>query len=181
MGELSIALVHHPVRDRTGATVTTAITNLDVHDLARSAKTYGVKDFFVVTPITAQRQIVDTILAHWTTGSGTKRQPARGVALSLVRPVESVEAALAEAGPATVVATAANSFGRETVSFAEESARLREATSPTLLLFGTGHGLTPGVLDGVDRLLAPIRPGNYNHLSVRAAVAIALDRLIGDG
>ena len=36
---LAIALVHHPVLDKGGAIVTTALTNLDVHDLARSART----------------------------------------------------------------------------------------------------------------------------------------------
>lgn len=181
MSELYIALVHHPVRDKTGAVVTTAITNLDVHDLARTAKTYGAAGYFIVTPVTAQRKIVDAILEHWTTGRGKTRVPQRGEALALVRVVRSVEEALQAIGPATVVATAARSGERPVVSFEEEAARLRQAQQPTLLLFGTGHGLADEVLDGADRLLAPIRPRGYNHLSVRAAVAIALDRLLGDG
>ncbi len=178
---LYIALVHHPVRDKTGGIVTTAITNLDVHDLARTAKTYGLAGYFVVTPVTAQRKIVDAILAHWTRGPGRARVPQRGEALALVRPVQSIEEALGAVGSATVVATAAAPGERQVVSFADEAARLRCAEEPTLLLFGTGHGLADAVLDGADRLLAPIRPGGYNHLSVRAAVAITLDRLLGDG
>jgi hypothetical protein len=37
------------------------------------------------------------------------------------------------------------------------------------------------VIEGADALLAPIRAvrGEYNHLSVRAACAIAMDRLLG--
>ena len=176
-----IALVHHPVRDKTGAVVTTAITNLDVHDLARTAKTYGAAGYFVVTPVTAQRKIVDAILAHWTEGPGRQRVPQRGEALALVRPVHSIAEALDRVGrPATLVATAARSAGRPVVSFADEAARLRRAEDPTLLLFGTGHGLAEEALDSADRLLEPIRGGGYNHLSVRAAVAIALDRLWGE-
>jgi hypothetical protein len=50
-----------------------------------------------------------------------------------------------------------------------------------LVLFGTGWGLAQGVIAGADAVLEPIRPrrGDYNHLSVRAACAIALDRLLG--
>ena len=51
---------------------------------------------------------------------------------------------------------------------------------PWLILFGTGSGLTDGVLEQCDHLLDPIEgAGEYNHLSVRGAVAIILDRLFG--
>ena len=55
MTRVALALVHHPVLDRAGDVVTTAITNLDLHDMARSARTYGVSDLFIVHPIAAQR------------------------------------------------------------------------------------------------------------------------------
>src|SRR6516164_8187672 len=58
MRRVAIALVHYPVLDGQGALVTTAVTNLDVHDLARSARTYGCSDYFVVHPIVAQRELV---------------------------------------------------------------------------------------------------------------------------
>ncbi len=50
-----------------------------------------------------------------------------------------------------------------------------------LLIFGTGWGLAPAVVAEADALLEPIRSavGDYNHLSVRSACAIALDRLCG--
>ncbi|MBX3247400.1 MAG: RNA methyltransferase [Myxococcales bacterium] len=180
-----LALVHHPVRDREGATVTTAITNLDVHDIARSARTYELAGYFVVTPIDAQQAIVRTMLRHWLEGAGGKRVPARMAAMQLVRPVATLadaEAAIAaETGsPPRRVVTAARADGVEVQSFADEARAIAASDRPTLLLFGTGYGLAEEVLAAADARLAPIRPGGYNHLSVRAAVAIALDRLFGD-
>jgi hypothetical protein len=49
---------------------------------------------------------------------------------------------------------------------------------PELLLLGTGWGLAAEVLERVDDVLEPIAgSGPYNHLSVRTAAAIVLDRL----
>ena len=50
MADIYLALIHYPVYDRDHKVVTTSITNMDIHDIARSARTYGVKRFFVVTP-----------------------------------------------------------------------------------------------------------------------------------
>ena len=72
------ALIHFPVRDRAGDAVASAVTNIDVHDLARSARTYGLRGFYVVTPITAQRAIVARILEHWESPGGVRRMPERG-------------------------------------------------------------------------------------------------------
>src|SRR6185436_14258348 len=95
---LAIALVHHPVLDSGGATVTTAITNLDVHDLARSARTYGCSDYFIVHPIAAQRELVQRICDHWAHGSSGRRIPDRKAALELVRPVVTLADAHAALG-----------------------------------------------------------------------------------
>jgi hypothetical protein len=186
MSPLYIALVHHPVRDRLGERVTTAVTNLDVHDLARSARTYDLRGFFVVTPITAQQAIVERILAHFQTGPGRERVPARADALALVQVAadleearEAIEAAHGQR-PFVIATSACPPEGHEVLPFRVEGERLRRREAPTLLLFGTGHGLVDEVLDQADALLAPIRPGAFNHLSVRAAAAICLDRLLGD-
>ena len=51
-------------------------------------------------------------------------------------------------------------------------------TPSELLIFGTGWGLTREILDRCDDLLEPVRgTGDYNHLSVRSAASIILDRL----
>lgn len=186
MSAVYLALVHHPVRDKTGEIVTTAITNLDVHDIARSCRTYELAGYFVVTPIDAQLTLLERILGHWSPGgAGAERVPPRADALSIVRPVRSIEEACAAIAsrhgqPPRVVATAARSTGIALRGFEEEALTIASSSRPTLLLFGTGHGLVESVLEGADALLHPIRPGGYNHLSVRAAVAVILDRLFGD-
>jgi hypothetical protein len=184
---LAIALVHWPVLDQQGATVTSAITNLDVHDLARSARTYGCTDYFLVHPVAAQRELVSRICEHWREGSSGKRIPDRKVALALVRTAPSLEDVYAELGGRAnieVWVTAARSVASAPIEAQEARARLEvaDAQKPVLLLFGTGWGLARDVLDGADAVVAPIRASEasgYNHLSVRAACAILLDRLRG--
>lgn len=185
---VSLALVHHPVRDREGAIITTAVTNLDVHDIARSARTYDLAAYYLITPIEAQRALVERILAHWRTGAGARRVPERSEALALCRVVASLEDAVEDASvagvrPRTFATGARPPEGRAALSYAEARARVDEG--PSLLLFGTGHGLARSVVEAADHVIAPIRGapirggGSYNHLSVRAAVAITLDRLFG--
>ena len=183
MRRLAIVLVHHPVLDGRGAIVTTAVTNLDVHDLARSARSYGCSDYFVAHPIAAQRELVTRIRDHWTDGSSGKRIPDRREALGVLRIVESLEAAVEALGGRASVeiwATAARELGT-TLSFAAARERLEGEGKPVLLVFGTGWGLAPAVIAEADALLEPIRAvvDDYNHLSVRSACAIALDRLCG--
>jgi len=190
-----VALVHHPVLDRQGEIITTAVTNLDIHDIARSARSYGFAGYWVVTPIEAQRTLVGRVLEHWRTGAGARRIPERSEALRLVRVVPSLEAAVAgvaeEAGGrrprlvATAAAPRPPGEGPPVVTFQEERARLSvrvpRSARPTLLLFGTGHGLAGKVFDQSDALLPPIQGGaDFNHLSVRAAAAIVFDRLLAN-
>jgi hypothetical protein len=181
---VAIALVHHPVLDGQGTVVTTAVTNLDVHDLARSARSYGCSDYFVAHPIAAQRELVERIRAHWTDGSSGRRIPDRREALTVLRVVDSLDAAIAALGGRDAVevwVTAARRLG-DTLGFAEARARIEHGEGKAVLIvFGTGWGLAPAIVEGADALLEPIRAarGDYNHLSVRAACAIALDRLLG--
>ena len=184
MRSVSIALVHHPVLDKAGDTVTTAVTNLDVHDLARSARTYGCTDYFIVHPIAAQRELVERICDHWTHGSSGKRIPDRKVALELVRVVPSLDDVYARfggRGSVEVWITAARRVAPP-MSMAEARTALEGEGRPVVVVFGTGWGLAPSVVEAADATLEPITgsPGaTYNHLSVRAACAIVLDRLRG--
>ncbi len=184
MSRAYCALLHHPVLDRHGNEVTTSVTNLDVHDIARSARTYGLLGFFVVIPIEAQHPVVRKIIDHWSTGAGVKRFPERTEAIALVEIASSLDDAIAEIerregrAPRLTATSARSSAGR--LGYAEEAERMRNDPRPTLLLFGTGHGLSPRILERCDAILAPIEgPSSYNHLSVRAAAAITLDRLFG--
>lgn len=196
---LALALVHYPVLDRAGETVTTAITNLDLHDMARSARTYGASRLFVVHPVEAQRLLATRIREHWVLGSGKRRIPDRAVALDVLSVVSTLEEAFAAfaddapfpaggQGPAPARAgvelwtTAASSRGHDTTTMAAARERLARADRPVMLLFGTGWGLAPEVIADADVRLEPIRARaetGYNHLSVRAACAITLDRLLG--
>ena len=90
MYRLYVALVHYPVVNRRGEVIASALTNLDLHDIARAAKTYGVQAYFVVTPVDDQRVLAERIVAHWTTGPGAELVPDRRRALELVRVTMSV-------------------------------------------------------------------------------------------
>jgi hypothetical protein len=182
------ALVHHPVRDREGLTVTAAVTNIDVHDIARSSHTYGLAGMFVVSPIDAQRALVVRILEHWRLGAGKRRMPHRSEALAICQPASSIAEALqliaAQEGQAPrVIATAARALpGGSLTTFETLRPQLAAAGAPWLILFGTGHGLADDVLKAAEFVLEPItgaREDGYNHLSVRAAAAIVFDRLFG--
>ncbi|MGD8863139.1 MAG: RNA methyltransferase [Myxococcales bacterium] len=181
------ALVHHPVRDRAGETVTTAVTTLDVHDIARSARTFGLRGYYVVTPIEAQHALTRRILEHWDSGAGRRRMPERHEALSICHPVATLQDAVAdvtrrEGQPPRLWTTAARSSELELLSFSRGREELAASRVPTLILFGTGHGLADSVLAESDALLEPIAgagEGGYNHLSVRSAAAIVFDRLLG--
>lgn len=183
MSGVYLALVHHPVVDRAGDVITTAVTNLDVHDIARSARTYDLAGYYVVTPIEAQHRLVDRILGHWRDGAGATRVPERSEALALCRLVDSVaqasdEIVEREGKRPEIWVTSARASG-DVVDATIAGARMREV--PSLILFGTGHGLAPALLEACDGVVAAIRGGgSYNHLSVRAAVAITLDRLFGE-
>jgi hypothetical protein len=181
---LYVVLLHHPVYDKHGEVVATAVTNMDVHDLARIGKTYGVNGVYIATPVRALRLLAEKILEHWRTGFGAEYNETRRDALALVRTVVDLDAAILEvergAGerPLLVATSAKNADGR--ISFAELRARLATSTAPHLLILGTGWGLTKEILERADLILEPIRGGtDYNHLPVRAAAAIMLDRLTG--
>jgi len=184
MRSVAIALVHHPVIDRQGAIITTAITNLDLHDLARSARTYGVSAVFVVHPVSAQRELALRVKAHWVDGSGARRIPTRKPAMALLEVVPSLDDVYARLGgrsAADVYATSARPDERRTATFEQARARIADGERAALLLFGTGWGLAHEVLADADVLLEPIggaHSDGYNHLSVRAACAIVLDRLL---
>lgn len=178
-----VVLLHHPVYDKHGRVVVTAVTNMDVHDLARIGKTYGVRGVYVATPVRALRLLAEKIIEHWRTGFGAQYNHTRREALALVRGVADLDEAILEverdAGePPVLVATSARDGERRT-SFVELRARLAESPAPHLLILGTGWGLTAEVIDRADLVLEPIRgAGQYNHLPVRAAAAIMLDRLL---
>ena len=180
MRRIAIALLHHPVLGRRGEILTTTLTNLDLHDMARSARTFG-STMFIVHPLASQRLLAERIVSHWVSGAGGKRIPDRARALESVRIVSHLDDAVDALGAGTEIWTTAARAQGDVTSFQEARERLATEGPPVLVLFGTGWGLTPEILQRADLRLAPIEAGtDFNHLSVRAACAIALDRLCGD-
>jgi hypothetical protein len=184
MADLYIALLHHPVLDKNGQIVTTAVTNMDIHDIARSATTYGVRRFYVVTPVRALRVLSEKILEHWETGHGSIYNLTRKEALGLVRIEVDLDGTLVaverESGERPLLVVTSARSGPDRTSYADLRQRLEAPGPPHLMVFGTGWGLAPEVMGRADLCLAPIEgPTPYNHLSVRAAAAIILDRLRG--
>jgi hypothetical protein len=188
LGNVYIALIHHPVVNRAGEVVTSSVTSLDLHDLARAARTYGIAATFVIHPSPAQRRFVSHVVGHFVGGPGRDFHPERGetleqqvqVAPDLDAVLEAVEAR--EGVLPTLVGTSAQS-GPDLIGFGALRCRLRKATTPSLVLFGTSWGLAPELWNRIDLRLPPVRgetETGYNHLSVRAAVAVILDRLLGD-
>jgi hypothetical protein len=182
-----LSLIHYPVLNKNGEAVVSAITNLDIHDIARAARTYGSRRYFIVTPVKDQQALTEKIISHWTDGYGGEYNPSRRDALSIVRVADSIETVKSEIEKETgiapkVVATSAknrSAEGSATQLIRFEELRKSLATgSPHLIVFGTAWGLAPEIFDQVDWTLEPITgDGPYNHLSVRSAVTVVLDRL----
>lgn len=178
-----VALVHYPVYNKDLQIVTTAFTNLDVHDISRACRTYGVKVFFLVHPVREQRALVERVLRHWTEGPGVSYNPTRNDALGLVKIKTSLFEALEEiekvegSKPKVVVTDARPS--ENLMGYSELRERVLIGEEPYLFLFGTGWGIAKEVMEKADYALRPIEGTmDYNHLSVRSAAAIILDRLL---
>ena len=183
-GPVAMALVHYPVRNRLGGTQATSVTPLNVHDLARSATTFGVDPCYVITPIISQQELVGRILRHWLEGYGGVQNPSRRESLGLVSLLSSINEAVDDIFRRTgsyprLVGTGARRLAGS-IGYGDLAGRMAASARPWLILFGTGSGLTDGVLEQCDHLLDPIGgAGEFNHLPVRGAVAIILDRLFG--
>ena len=186
--QICTGLVHYPVLDKNNTVVATSITPIDLHDLSRSSRTYGVKGFYVISPTPLQNKIAREMLEFWQDGFGAEYNKTRTDALSVMHIVEDIEAAASaiehDTGitPEIWVTSAKKQTG--SISYGEARERLRlNPQQPVLLLFGTGWGLIDAVIERADVCLEGISCplSEYNHLSVRSAAAIIMDRLLGNG
>jgi hypothetical protein len=183
MRRVAAALVHFPVHDRERRVVTSAITNLDLHDISRSSLTFGLSDLFIVHPIAAQRLLAERVREHWISGSGARRIPDRTPAIRILRIVSTLADALAELGPGTELWVTSAKGSGALLDFPAARAKLAVDGPPVLLVFGTGWGLGDAITERADARLSSIigrAEGGYNHLSVRAAAAIIFDRLLSN-
>ncbi|MBU1219876.1 RNA methyltransferase [Myxococcota bacterium] len=177
-----VLLMHYPVLNRNGETVTTAVTNLDIHDISRACRTYGIGNYFIVTPIKLQRELVENVIEHWTRGWGASYNERRAQAFDTTAVAPNIADCLAkireiENDEPLIVATSARSLSNAPMMTYEEAVLDKR---PLVLMFGTGWGMAPELMNMARAVLPPIKgPSEYNHLSVRSAVSIVLDRLFG--
>lgn len=178
-----IALIHYPVYNKQLQIICSACKSIDVHDISRDATTYGVKKFYIVNPVEEQQKLVRRLISHWTDGMGVKFNETKMEAFSKVYLKNTVEDAIEEikevegTGPEIVVTDARMS--QTMIGFNDLRTKIFNNNKPFLILFGTGWGLGKEVLDKAHHTLKPISGfSNYNHLSVRSASAIVLDRLL---
>jgi hypothetical protein len=182
---LNVALLHDGMVDKTGKTVTTSVTLIDVHDISRSCKTYGIDSFFVSHSSQTMRALVRTVKSHWDGDFGSRYNPNRQDALGVLAIAESLDEALLQIERRTgkfpkIIATSAHD-GDHRVSYGDMRKQIEESDDSYLVTFGTGWGMGPELISRADYILKPIYgPTPYNHLSVRAACAIILDRLQGE-
>ncbi len=179
-------MVHYPILDRQKKTVATNVTNFDVHDIARACTVYGVKKYYLVHPIIEQQMFVERVLDHWKTGRGTQLNPHRKTALNNVKPVRDLKTALSDWGlprdQVLLIGTHARKVEGVHVYSVEELRGKIALGLGLFLVFGTGFGLTNEFMQTMDGVLESIRgapPQDYRHLSVRSAVSIYLDRILG--
>ncbi|MBP2651297.1 MAG: hypothetical protein H6Q74_2122 [Firmicutes bacterium] len=180
-----LGLVHYPIYNKNYEVIATAITNFDVHDISRTARTYSIKRYFVIHPLDSQANLVREMMGYWQEGFGSEYNPDRKEALSILDIVPDIKAAVAKIteaeGVAPIIVTTDARLYKNTVSYKHMRSMIETGDRPCLVLFGTGYGMEREVMAGFDYILEPIYgPGDYNHLCVRSAVAIILDRLLGE-
>lgn len=180
-----IALLHYPMYNKRMEIISTSITNLDLHDVSRVARTYDVDAFFLIHPSPNQQELIKDIISYWQDGYGGQYNPDRKEAFSIIKAaktLEEVQEYLEKVNGEKVftVATDARSYPN-TIAYSYLRNMVFNEDKTFLLLFGTGWGICQEALDNCDYILQPIEAKrDYNHLSVRSAVSIILDRLLGE-
>ena len=180
---IHLALVHFPVYNKTGEVVASSVTTLDVHDISRVCRTYGVGTFYVVTPLKTQQELVERLVGHWLKGYGAEYNPTRKEALLKTVVKNNLDDAVKDitkqCGKKPRIVVTGAKEAPKSIGYAALKDELKQG-DPTLLVFGTGWGLEKNLVQSADHALLPIEGVNgFNHLPVRGAISIILDRLLG--
>lgn len=180
-----VALMHDQVIVQESTVGTSSVTSLDIHDIARSCKTYGVKGYTLVTPLIDQRKIAETILDFWH-GAGISYNRNRSEAVDLVSIKQSLDQVIAdielkEGRRPLLIATSAKNQGNlsRSITYFDQT-EVWAHDRPVLFVLGTAKGLSDELIARCDYLLLPIEGfTDFKHLSVRSAAAVILDRWMG--
>ncbi|MDG2445803.1 MAG: tRNA (guanosine(37)-N1)-methyltransferase TrmD [Thermodesulfobacteriota bacteirum] len=179
-----LALVHYPVENIKKEVIKTSLTNLDIQDIARSCMTYKIKKYFITHPIKEQRKLAENVLSYWENSKNIRNKNTKHSALELIEIAKDIKEVVSSikrihGEKPKIVATDARIM-HNMINYSEIREKIETSDSPFLFLFGTGWGLTEEVLIKSDYILKPVGSySKYNHLSVRSAVAIILDRIFG--
>jgi tRNA (guanine37-N1)-methyltransferase len=162
-----------------------SVTSLDLHDIARSSATYGIKNMFMVSPIKDQQAIMNELLDFWKSDKGKEYNLSRYNAVSRVFPTSSLKETIdlienkEGKKPITITTSAKQHDHPQKINFFDQG-KVWKYNKPVLFIFGTGQGLCDRVITDSNFLLTPVKGmTDYGHLSVRSAVAIILDRWLG--
>ncbi len=170
----AVALVHAPVLNKHGETSATSVSSIDVHDFARTCAFYDVSPVYIVHPAEGMQQFVKDLTNHWVEGKRGELNQGRRDVLGAVRIVSDIQDILKEDDYQLWYTSAEPPANSAPVA----PELLQEKSGKHLLVFGTGHGLDVKSLPNENGWLCSIDGiGKVRHLSVRAALAIYLDRL----
>ncbi|TDX51962.1 RNA methyltransferase [Orenia marismortui] len=187
MGEpkFYLALVHNPVYNKRMEVITTTVTNFDLHDIARSSRTYNVKKYYIVNHLKSQQNLVNKMREYWSGDFGSEYNPDRKEAFSVIDVKSELDDVIEDIkeieGEDPVLVTTDARIYPNTITYKDLREKIHTEDRPYLVLLGTGWGLTKEVMTSTEYILEPVYgAGDYNHLSVRSAAAIILDRLLGE-
>ncbi len=140
--------------------------------------------FYVITPLKTQQELVARLIDHWLKGFGAEYNPTRREALlkTVVKNSldETVKEIAEQSGKKPCIVVTGAKQAPNSIGYRDLKKELKKE-DPTLLVFGTGWGLEKNLIQSADYALLPIQGGSgFNHLPVRGAIAIILDRLLGD-
>ena len=182
---LYVALLHYPVYKKNREVITTSLTPIDLHDISRACLTFGVQSYYVIHPLPTMQYLAKRISDFWQSDYGANYNRTRTDALAIVRVKEHLEDCVEEirethsVKPVLVATSARRNFTN--IGYEDLAGRLERDDKPYLLLLGSGWGFIHEFVRRCDLVLEPIDgAGDYNHLSVRSAAAIMLDRLCGN-
>lgn len=180
---VSIALLHYPAMNKDGKLIITSFTTMDLHDIARPARAYEINTYYIVQPVDGQRWIIEKQINYWMSEEGRRTNPTRNEIVQLVKLAYTFEEVLEDikrlrGSKPLVVGTDARTYPN-TITYRQLSEEIHRREKDFLIVFGTGYGIPPDLMNSFDYILEPVYgAGDWNHLSVRNAVAIILDRLL---
>lgn len=180
-----VVLMHSDVLLEGGRVGTSSVTSIDIHDIARSARTFGLRKFFIVTPLIDQQKIINKFLNFWINEKGISYNLSRYEAIKNVVLKYSIDEVIEQVknetgkSPLLIATTARKEEGKTYIAY-DEQEKIWSLQRPILIVLGTARGLAQTFFDKCDYILEPISGFSFfNHLSVRSAAAIIFDRWLG--